>query len=212
MKLYFCPGSCSLASHAALEEAGLHYEAELVDLNANAQQSDDFRKINPFGRVPALQLDDGTILTENVAILTYISELVPNRQLLPRDGIARFRALEVMAMLSNTVHVAFRPIFRSYRFANSASARTEVVDHAVRNLNKTLALLAQRLGKGPYVLGDLFSLCDIYLYVFILWTQRPELVDRLGHQPSLEAFAGRMAPRRSIRVAMGMEAMASRAW
>src|SRR3546814_7412881 len=93
LKLHFNPRSCSLASHAALEEAGLPYETELVDLTKNVQFSEEYRKKNPWARVPALQIDD-QILTENIAILRYIAGLVPHKQLLPDTGLARARALE----------------------------------------------------------------------------------------------------------------------
>src|SRR3546814_9041272 len=85
LKLHFNPGSCSLASHAALGEAVLPYEPELVDLTKNVQFSDEYRKKNPWARVPALQTDD-QILTEHIAILSYIAGLVPQTQLLPVSG------------------------------------------------------------------------------------------------------------------------------
>ncbi|AMK20341.1 MULTISPECIES: glutathione S-transferase N-terminal domain-containing protein [Sphingobium] len=97
LKLYYNPGSCSLASHAALEEAGLPYEAELIDLTQNAQFSDAYRQKNPWARVPALQIGDD-VLTENIAILNHIAELVPEKALLPTEGLARARALEWLGL------------------------------------------------------------------------------------------------------------------
>src|SRR3546814_9011012 len=91
------PGSCPLASHAAWEEAGLPYEAELIDLTQNAQFSDAYRQKNPWARVPALQIGDD-VLTENIAILNHIAELVPEKALLPTEGLARARALEWLAL------------------------------------------------------------------------------------------------------------------
>src|SRR3546814_4617104 len=93
LKLYYNPGSCSLASHAALEEAGLPYEAELIDLTQNAQFSDAYRQKNPWARVPALQIGDD-VLTENIDILNHIAELVPEKDLLTKEDFARDRALE----------------------------------------------------------------------------------------------------------------------
>src|SRR3546814_279756 len=92
LKLYYNPGSCSLASHAALEEAGLPYEAELIDLTQNAQFSDAYRQKNPWARVPALQIGDD-VLTENIAIFNHNSELMPEKDLLPSEGIRRAQAL-----------------------------------------------------------------------------------------------------------------------
>src|SRR3546814_19898309 len=97
LKLYYNPGSCSLASHAALEEAGLPYAAELIDLTQNAQFSDAYRQKNPWARVPALQTGDD-VLTENIAILNHIAELVPDKALLTTSVLARARALECLAL------------------------------------------------------------------------------------------------------------------
>src|SRR3546814_12369454 len=93
LKLYYNPGSCSLASHAALEEAGPPYEAELIDLTQNAQFSDAYRQKNPWARVPALQIGDD-VLTENIAILNHIAELVPEKALRPTAGLSRARAMD----------------------------------------------------------------------------------------------------------------------
>src|SRR3546814_2937822 len=97
LKLYYNPGSCSLASHAALEEAGLPYEAELIDLTQNDKFSDAYRQKNPWARVPALQIGDD-VLTDNIAILNHIAELVHDKALLPTEGIALARALEWLAL------------------------------------------------------------------------------------------------------------------
>src|SRR3546814_3409512 len=136
---------------------------ELVDLTKNVQFSEEYRKKNPWARVPALQIDD-QILTENIAILSYIAGLVPQKQLLPDTGLARARALEWLALLSSTVHVAFRPIFRPNRLAESAQAQQDVAATGLIALRNVLALLAERLGEGHYTLGNQFSLCDLYLF------------------------------------------------
>src|SRR3546814_10121988 len=126
----------------------------------------------PWARVPSLQIDD-QILTENIAILSYIACLVPQKQLLPDTGLARASALEWLALLSRTVHVAFRPIFRPNRLAESAQAQQDVAATGLIALRNVLALLDERLGEGPYTLGNQFSLCDLYLFVFVLWSRRP---------------------------------------
>ncbi|BAI98841.1 glutathione S-transferase [Sphingobium sp. TA15] len=207
LKLYYNPGSCSLASHAALEEAGLPYEAELIDLTQNAQFSDAYRQKNPWARVPALQIGDD-VLTENIAILNHIAELVPEKALLPTEGLARARALEWLALLSSTVHVAFRPIFRPGRLAETAEGQKDVAATGLNSLKSVLALLDERLGKGPYVLGDTFSLCDPYLFVFVFWARRPILEGKLDPLPNLDAFAERMRARPSISAALAQEGLA----
>ncbi|AEG51596.1 Glutathione S-transferase domain protein [Sphingobium chlorophenolicum L-1] len=207
LKLYYNPGSCSLASHAALEEAGLPYETELVDLTQNVQFSEDYRRKNPWGRVPALLIGQD-VLTENVAILNYIAGLVPERELLPKAGLAHARAIEWLSLLSSTVHVAFRPIFRPNRIAETESGQKDVAATGLNSLKSVLSLLDQRLGEGPYALGDRFSLCDLYLFVFVLWSRRPMLDGKLGALPNLDAFAERLAARPSVSAALAQEGLA----
>src|SRR3546814_14873471 len=122
LKLYYNPGSCSLASHAALEEAGLPYEAELLDLTQNAQFSDAYRQKNPWARVSALQIGDD-VLTETIAILNHIAELVPEKDLLPTEGLARARALEWLPL---------RHCCKDWR-PSGASSRSEPISRVLRN-------------------------------------------------------------------------------
>jgi len=206
LKLYFNPGSCSLASHAALEEAGLSYETELVDLTKNVQFSEAYRKKNPWARVPALQIGD-QILTENIAILNYIADSVPEKELLPIFGFGRARAHEWFALLSGTIHVAFRPIFRPNRLAETHEAQQDVAATGLIALRNVLTLLDERLGDAPYTLGGQFSLCDLYLFVFVLWSRRPMLDAMLGALPHLDAFGERLAVRPSIRSALAQEGL-----
>lgn len=206
MKLYFNPGSCSLASHAALEEAGIEYETELLDLTKDAQFSTEYRQKNPWARVPALDIG-GEILTENIAILTYIADCAPQMDLLPQAGLEKARALEWLALLSSTVHVAFRPIFRPGRLAASEQGQKDVTATGLTALTSVLQLIERRLGEGPYALGGRFSLCDLYLFVFALWSRRPVLDGKLGALPLLDAFGARLAARSSISSAMAQEGL-----
>ncbi|EZP83957.1 putative glutathione S transferase [Novosphingobium resinovorum] len=206
LTLYYNPGSCSLASHAALEEAGLAYGLERVDLGKDAQNAPAYRDKNPWGKVPALQIGEG-VLTENIAILSYIAEQAPERILLPVSGIERARALEWLALLSSTVHVAFRPIFRPGRLASTAEGQEDVTATGLESLRTVLELLDERLGQGPYALGEQFSLCDLYLFVFVLWSRRPALAGKLGALPRLGAFGERLAARPSVVAAMTQEGL-----
>jgi len=122
LTLYYAPGACSMASHIALEETGAPYQTQLVGLAQGEQTKPEYlNKVNPRGKVPALQTDDG-ILTENVAILTYLARTFPDAKLLPTDPLGTARALSHMAYLSNTVHPAFTHIMRPGRFATDESA------------------------------------------------------------------------------------------
>jgi glutathione S-transferase len=206
-KLYYNPGSCSLAAHAALEESGLAYEIEKVDLTIAANDDPSYRAINPWARVPALATNYG-ILTENIAILTFIADLVPEKNLLPRPGsLEHVRALEWMALLSSTVHVAFRPLFRPGRLAATEAGQADVAAVGLESLDRTLALLDERVGMRPFVLGQDFSLVDLYLFVFLTWMQRPVLNGKLTHRHNLEAARARLAGRPSIRRAMAAEGL-----
>ncbi|MDB5576355.1 MAG: gst [Bradyrhizobium sp.] len=206
-KLYYNPGSCSLAAHAALEEAGLAYEVEKIDLTVAANEHPGYRAINPWARVPALATNYG-IVTENIAILSFIADLVPERNLLPRPGsLEHVRALEWMALLSSTVHVAFRPLFRPGRLAATAAGQADVAAVGLESLDHTLALLDERVGARPFVLGESFSLVDLYLFVFLAWMQRPALRGKLAPRPNLEAMRARLAQRPSVRRAMIAEGL-----
>lgn len=207
LRLYYNTGSCSLATHAALEEAGLPYEIELVDLTKDVQFSAAYREKNPWGRVPALQIGD-EILTENVAILTYIDGLIPEKELLPRNGLERARAMEWLSLISSTVHVAFRPLFRPNRLAATIEGQRDVSETGLNALKTVLGLLDERLGQGPYALGDRFSLCDLYLFVFVLWSRRPALDGKLDALPNLAAFGDRLAKRPSVAAALDQEGLA----
>lgn len=205
--LYYNPGSCSLAVHAALIEAGLPFELVKVDLAVGANEEPAFLARNPWGRVPALEVD-GAVLTENIAILAWIADRVPARELLPPAGsMGRVRALEWMALLSGTVHVAFRPLFRPGRLAATAAGQADVREVGLAALNRTLALLERTLGAGPHALGAPFSLVDLYLFVFLLWMERPVLAGRLDPRPGLDAARERLRARPSVRQALAEEGL-----
>jgi glutathione S-transferase len=206
LKLYYNPGSCSLASHAALIEAGLEFEAQRIDLSKDEQFAPEYRAKNPWGRVPALEID-GQVLTENVAILNYISDLVPERGLLPGSGLGRIRALEWLALLSGTVHVSFRPIFRPGRLARGEEAQRDVQNVGLEALNAVLGQLGAKLGDQPYALGADFSFCDLYLFVFVLWSARPVLDGKLSPLTSLRAFGDRLSARPSVSAALAAEGL-----
>lgn len=205
MTLYFSNGSCSLASHIALAESGLAYQAVRVDLSKGENQAPEYLAKNPWGRVPALDTS-GPVLTENVAILQYIADLVPERTLLPKPGtMERAVANSFMALLSSTVHVAFRPLFRPNRLAETASGQADVTATGARMLNGVLSKLESELAGRKYVLADGFSLCDAYALVFALWTQRPKAKGLVIATPHLHALARTVLQRPSVQAAMRAE-------
>lgn len=161
MLLYYSPGACSLADHIALIEAGLDYELVKVDLKAKTTEDGaDFTRINPKGYVPALAMDDGAVLTENLAILTWIADR--SGRLLPADGMARYRVIETTAYISGELHKNFKPFF------NPAASELER-DEAKKVLTKRFGLIEEMLGAHAFAAGEDFTIADCYLFVTLNW-------------------------------------------
>src|SRR5229473_1734773 len=126
LTLYYSPGACSMASHIGAEESGAPYEPKQILIAKGEQKAPDYLKINPRGKVPALKLDDGAVVTENTAILSYLAKRFPEKNLLPKEPGAEARCLSMMAWLSNTVHPAFTHIFRPGNFSEDAAAQDSI--------------------------------------------------------------------------------------
>ena len=166
MILYYAPGGCSLADHIALIEAGLPYTLDRVDRDKRTEDGRDFSTINPKGYLPALELDDGTILTENLAILAYIAHQAG--ALLPADGVDRWRALEAISFMTTEFHPNFRPFFHhDATEAERAKARQLLVKH--------FATIAEQLGDRPFLVGDRMTIADPYLVVMLMWAGKNEI-------------------------------------
>lgn len=165
MKLYYAPGACSLADHIALHEANLGFERVKVDLKAKqTEDGRDFDTINPKGYVPTLELDDGTRLTENVAVLYWVAQQAP--ALAPQGPLGTVHLVEMLAFLSSEVHKQFGRIFRATSDAEAQAAR-EKLTQRFAYLDKTL--------RDDYLFGKQFSVADAYLFVMLLWAQKVEL-------------------------------------
>lgn len=197
MKLYLTPGACSLADHIALREADLDFEAVRVDLRAKKTEvGDDFNRVNPKGYVPALVLDDGALLTENAAILSWIAERAPH--LKPRDTMARTRLIEMLAYISAEVHKPFGRLMFAKNDEDKAEAKAQITSR--------LTFLAERL-KSDYLLGVEFSAADAYFYVMLRWAKRYNV-----ELPApLEAYCERIEARPSVKAALEEEGLAKAA-
>jgi glutathione S-transferase len=198
MKLYFSPGACSLSPHIALCESGLPFEIQKVDLKSKKYGKDqDFTKINPKGYVPALQFEDGSVLTEGPVIAQWIADQTPEKHLAPPAGtMERYRLMEWQIFVSTELHKQFSPLF------NPAS------DEAVKQRQRDL--LARRfdylqgaLGDRPYLMGDSFTVADCYLFTVLRWTQ-PMGID-LAKWPRLAAYVERVNARPKVRAAIEAE-------
>ncbi|MGH6739733.1 MAG: glutathione S-transferase C-terminal domain-containing protein [Bradyrhizobium sp.] len=166
MKLYYAPGACSLADHIALIAAGIDHSTEKVDLKVKTTESGkDYRTINPKGYVPALELDDGQILTENIAVLLYIAHSA--HKLLP-DGFARWRVIETIAYISTEVHKSFKPLF-------DPNAENDAKGSAKQLIRQRLDYLEGLLGGRPFIVGDRMTIADCYLFVMLCWCRRCDI-------------------------------------
>jgi glutathione S-transferase len=164
MKLYFSPGACSLAADIALFEAGVKFERAQVDLRTHKVGGADFYAINPKGYVPTLGLDDGQILTENVAVLQYIADRNPAAKLAPPAGTPeRYRLQEWLAFINSEVHKSYAPLF-------SAESSDDAKEGARRHLAKRFAYLNGVLESRKFLMGDQFTVADAYLFVVLRWS------------------------------------------
>lgn len=201
MKLYYAPAACSLAPHIAAAEAGLPLELAQVEFGAAGKTVNgrDFTEINAKGAVPALELDGGEVLTENAVLLQYIAAQAPGSGLMPAEGMARWRLLELLNYIATEVHKGFGPLWNP---ATTSEARQA----AVANLNKKFAFLEQTLGDRPYLTGDAFTIADAYAYAVLNWTNVHK-VD-LSTWPQLQAYMGRMKARPGVQQALREEGLA----
>jgi glutathione S-transferase len=166
MKLYYSPGACSLADHIALIAAGIDHRLEKVDLKGKMTETgQDFRAINPKGYVPALELDDGQVLTENIAVLLYIAH--SSDKLLPRD-FAMWRVAEMTAFISTEIHKNFKPLFDP---TADDEARTKARDVIAQRM----AFVDGQLGGRDHIVGDDLSIADCYLFVMLTWCRKSEI-------------------------------------
>lgn len=200
MKLYYKPGACSLSPHIVLREAGLDFTIEKVDLaSKKTERGDDFLEVNPKGQVPTLQLNDGSILTEGVAIVQYIADQKPDRQLLPEVGtLARYHALEWLNYIATELHKGFTPLF-------NPRTPDEYKTIARETLDKKFAYINDVLGKQQYLLGARFSVADAYLFTVLGWAKA--LKFDLAALPNISAYLGRVAARPAVDAALTAEGL-----
>ena len=185
MKLYYSPGACSQAVHIALHEAGLDHTSEQVDLRAKRTETGaDYLAINPKGSVPALDLGNDEILTENAAILQYLGDLAADPALFPPIGeLRRYRVLEWLNFIATELHKGFGPLWNPTASIESKEAARDL-------LAKKFDYAEKKLGAGPFVMGEQLTIADPYLFVMLNWTGLHGI--DLGRWPGLVAFAERM--------------------
>jgi glutathione S-transferase len=202
LKLYYAPGACSLAAHIALEEAGLSFEVERLDLMAGQQRDPAYLALNPKGRVPFLVTDHGG-LSESVAILGYIAALAPEKALLPADAWARAQAMSLLAWLSGTVHgTGFATVFRPGRFADDADAHPAIKAKGLAEVETYLDQMNARI-EGRVYAFDHFTVVDPYFLILRRWGIRVGL--NPARWPALTTHAERVAARPGAARAIARE-------
>jgi glutathione S-transferase len=170
-RLYYATGTCALATHIALEEAGAPYEAVRVDFASQAQRSPEYLAVNPKGRVPALVTENGT-LTETPALLLFVAQRFPAAELAPlADPFALARVQEFNSYLCATVHVAHAHGRRGARWADDEAAIAAMQRKVTANVTECFELIEQKLLKGPWVIGDRYTICDPYLFTIGSWLE-----------------------------------------
>ena len=173
LTLYYAFGTCALASHLALEYAGAPYQTVRVDFRKKEQRSPEYLRLNPKGRVPALMTEQG-VLTETPALLQYISQVFPQAQLAPLDDpFLLARANEFNSYLCSTVHIAHAHRMRGSRWVDEHDAHAiEAMQKKVpQSVGECFELIEREMLKGPWVLGERFSICDMYLFTLAQWME-----------------------------------------
>ncbi|MGO4998874.1 glutathione binding-like protein [Oceanisphaera sp. W20_SRM_FM3] len=197
MKLYSAPGSCSMAAHICLLEAGVDFSLVKLSLAGNRQLPDGrhLSDINPKGYVPVLELDNGEYLTENIALLQYIADQNPAAQLAPASGtLARYRLQEWLGFINSEVHktlgLLFNPVFEQ-------QVRGAIQD----KFSPRAAYLDKHLSQHDYLMGQQFTVADAYLYVVLSWC--PHLAVDLAPYPALQAYLAHIATRDAVKNVQG---------
>ena len=201
MKLYYSPGACSLSPHIAMREAGLAFEPVLASTKSHKlQDGTDYYGINPLGYVPMLELDDGTRLREGPAIVQYIADLAPTKNLAPANGtMQRYRLQEWLTFIGTEIHKSFSPLFNpGMPEDGKAISKTK--------LRSRYEWLDSQLADKDYLMGDTFSVADGYLFTVTNWA-KPTGVD-ISDLAKLNAWHARVGARPAVQEALKAEGLA----
>ena len=200
MKLYYSPGACSMSPHIVLHEAGLPHETVMVSTKSHKlQNGTDYYGINPLGYVPFLVLDNGDTLHEGPAIVQYLADLAPEKNLAPANGtVARYHLQEWLNFISTEVHKGFSPLF-------SPATPEDFKPVLLGNLFKRLSWVNEQLANKSYLMGDQFTVADAYFFTVTGWAQFVGLdISELQH---LQAYRERILARPAVQAAMKAEGL-----
>lgn len=202
LTLYYSPGACSMASHIGLEELGVPYERKPTLLMKGEHKTDAYLKINPKGKVPALDVD-GKVITENTAILTYLARQHPGKNLLPKDPVEEARCISTMAWFSNSVHPLYTHYMRPERFAEDAAAHPTVKETGKKTFFEACRDIDKLLEGKQWIMGDQHTVADGYALVFYGWGVRAGLP--MGELKAYTAWKDRMLKRPAVKSVLERE-------
>lgn len=200
MKLFSKPGACSLSPHIVLRESGFDFTLVTVDTQSKkTEQDEDYLLINPKGQVPALQLDDGSVLTEGVAIVQYLADLKPDRQLLaPSGSLTRYHTLEWLNFIATELHKGFSPLFRPTTPEEYKAIAREQLEQKFHYVNTELK-------EKQWLMGLRFTVADAYLFTVTRWAHTLRL--NLSELEALNAWFERVATRPAVAAALSAEGL-----
>jgi glutathione S-transferase len=199
MKLYYSPGACSLAPHIAMREAGIAVDLKKVDLKAKQYEGGDYKQVNGKGYVPAIAMDDGTVLTECPVILQYIADQKPDAALAPKPGSAdRYKLQEMLNFTTSELHKGMGTFF-------NPALTPEWREAASNRLSLRLDWLAKQMEGKQYVMGEKFSVADAYVFTILNWAG-PSKFD-MGKWPVLQEYQKRVAARPKVQEALKAEGL-----
>jgi glutathione S-transferase len=198
MKLYYSPGACSQAPHILLHEIGLAHDAARVDLKTKmVEDGRSYLQVNPKGSVPALELDNGEVLTENAVVLQYLGDRAGSDVLPALGSFRRYRVLEMVNFITTELHKSFSPLF-------NRDAGDEIKRFFREQLRRKLDYVDDKIGQGLFALGETLTIADPYLFVMTRWT---DAMLGLDNWRNLAAFRERMLERPSVRHVLRFEGL-----
>lgn len=206
LTLFYSPGACSLASHIVLEELGVPYEAQRLAMARGEHKEPAFLAINPRGKVPALRLENGDVLTENLAILPWLADMAPEKELLPKEPLARARAMEALAYLATEVHPAFTRVYKPGTFSTEETHADSIREAGVNHFRQSFGLFEDMISEsGPFFFGQKMTVVDVLATVFASWLRFAAIP--LSDFPRLEKLSAAVLERPAAQRARAAEGL-----
>jgi glutathione S-transferase len=202
--LYYSPGACSLAPHIVLEESGTAFEAKRVPITEGAHRTPDFLAINPHGRLPTLEVD-GAVVTENLAVLTYVASSESGAGALPRNRLQLARVYELLSFFASSVHIAFAQVWRPERFTEDPALHDSIREAGRGSVRRCFDEIEAMLVGREWLVGGRFTVADTYPFVFYRWGRRIEI--GMDAYPNWTVHTARMLGRPSVHRALAREGL-----